>query len=58
MSLPSLWSSPSKNKKLWYDEVKSIYGSKATEDEYIRYNNNFINWHNEHYGAGSEVSEE
>ena len=54
----SLEPSPSRNIKLWYDEVRTTYKGTSTEKEYTRYNNNFIVWHNELEGAGSEITEE
>jgi hypothetical protein len=54
----SLEPSPSRNIKLWYDEARRIYEGNSTGKEYIRYNNNFIVWHNADSGAGSEILEE
>ena len=43
--------------KLWYDEIKAIYGATSTGNEYTRYNNLFQAWHNREHGRNVEITE-
>ena len=54
---PSLEPSPSKEQKVWFDEMKALYGESSTENMYQHYNSKFIVWFNENYGADLHIEE-
>lgn len=55
---PSMEPSPSKKTKIWHKELRTSSHSESTKANYKQYNNKFIVWMNERYGAGTTVEEE